>query len=271
MATKHFIKKTPQFQFSVQNLGRQLVIFDAATLTYTECAAHITRAEAQKQCAVLNGTFRRQTEEPTIHERFRKTGITREDMGEFDAACVQANSRLSQSDIVRPALDRRAQRALKDWQKWLPVLLKAWACEVRSNLELMGSKRRSWPATAVMRATRDECSVRFTKPALQAIHGEVWPDFHPTIGLEQSAILVVHYVSTEAAQIKAKFFQISERAYYRQLTDIHEALAKQLIARRREYWPGLKRLNVDPLDDDLIEDEGAWDVCWDDLDDLSVV
>jgi hypothetical protein len=254
---------TNPLRFRVERIGDQFVILDSVALKFD---SFNSRAEAEQQCAARNGTAPsgKKSDWPTAIERqFRKTGVTMEDVDAFNEATERARGRLSQSELLRPLIDKQEQQAASDYRKWLPPMLRAWTNEVAVQCG-GGTKRRSWDDGAVLRVIQlDGFDFHFSTQYLRDLHLKVWPIINEAAesNIEQRKLLCVHFLSPDPAHVKAAHFGVSRRTYLRQVDAALQWLAAHWL---NGNYP------ASPWPDDEVSDDDDFDAHWGiDADDLA--
>jgi hypothetical protein len=230
MDTKDSTKKP---RHSVQQIGTRYAIFDETAWTYTLCQPGTSKVQAEQQCGERNGTGRGRKKSETstsLHRRFCEKGITPEEIDPID------DNYYVSLDEYRPteSVSRQAQHLIDTYRNWLPRMLRVWADEVALQCGYGGARRRSWHTFLVMKALEsDVCDFACTPGVIDGLHFEVWPtrvsDWQGDIFIERRQVLAAHYLSSDAAHIKAGYFGVSERPYQRQVEAAHQWLARRWV------------------------------------------
>jgi hypothetical protein len=238
MASKKF--NTDPKRFRVERIDGCFAIFDTTEWKYTLCSRGTSRFEAEQECVARNGDNRPKASESSAHQTFRDKfhsqgkGVTSEDIEEyFGDSPKECSLGLNPQTL-------QAQRLMANIKTWLPPILKAWANEVTEQLGYGGTMRNSWYTYLVVKAIRQEGHGRFTftSDAIANLHYEVWPTFDwglENLDSEARSTLCVHYLSADPAHIKAAYFGLSEREYYRQVGAAHQGLARSWLIGTGEH------------------------------------
>jgi hypothetical protein len=144
--------------------------------------------------------------------------------------------------IERQVAQDLTRRAVAAYKQWLPPLLKAWAAHVATEKGFSGANEYVYVVTEKLRDAAPS-----SDSAINAIDGamrfhlydaaKIMEDEYDADDEEEtklSEILAVHYLSPDAAEIKAKYFGMSKRAYWRKVDAAHRLVAENVHEKMRE-------------------------------------
>ncbi len=249
--------------------GDEFVILDSVALKYD---LFPSRLEAERECDARNGIIRQKTSEPAelrvLQEKFKKVGIS------IEEACGFDQPRTKDIKAVRPA---REAQIVESCREWLPKLLSAMAVEL-AHQSGMEDTRRSMATQAVIEAIIDAADRKgfsFKTRRLRLLFDEFKIDWAHPRDNDLGWVLLIHYASAEPARLKAAYWGISERDYFRKLDAAHRSLAGSLAQRLggaddSEWFSqdDIERYHADP--DSSPSDNDCWGLNTGDLDGFSV-
>jgi hypothetical protein len=263
---------TKQLRFRIERMGETFVVIDTVECKYSEFAS---RKDAERECDARNGIFRQKTSEPAelrvLQEKFKKVGISIEEAHGFDQPRTK--------DIK--AVRREAQ-IVGNYREWLPKLLSAMAVEL-AHQSGMEDTRRSMATHAVINAITDAADpdaadrkgFSFKTRRLRLLFDEFKIDWAHPRDNDLGWVLLIHYASAEPARLKAAYWGISERDYFRKLDAAHRSLAGSLAQRLggaddSEWFSqdDIERYNAAP--DSSPSDNDYWGLNTGDLDGFGV-
>jgi hypothetical protein len=223
-------------RFRVEWIGTRFAIFDSRECSYRVCAPGTSRLDADKQCAELNTPTRKHAPEPPSLEReFEESGgITRERLElELDETGLPP-------EFFKSVVTPREQQLIDSYKTWLVPMLRTWADAVALQCGYGPTRRRSWYTYLIVKLIEAD-SFRFERAAkaddlIERLHWMFWPSnfmreyFDTDDTFELRMVLAVHYLSPDAAPVKAAYFGMSERTYLRYVDAAHRMIAGRWAA-----------------------------------------
>jgi hypothetical protein len=158
--------------------------------------------------------------------------------------------RLSEAEFA--AAEERERLAVEAYKEWLPPLLTAWSVELKRLRGIDEATFKSLPTYAVLKWLRDGklATIDDAHSPINAVCETMnWFLYEVKLQMGEDIddgdkdksglveVLAVHYLSGEPARLKAKYFGISTRVYWRQVDAAHRLVAPDIHAEIERLRP----------------------------------
>jgi hypothetical protein len=255
-------------RFSVHHDGAKFVIFDLVDFKL-EVNRFASRQAAEIECAARNGVVQPKTSEPSV------LGILREKLNRRSVGITPEEAEgLGQPRVrdLRPQRPDQKAHIVATYRRLLPQALRVFANELAILTGLSEDHRRFRPIYAVVNeviaAARrsledDEDLCDCLVPDKQPLQGNFRIDWWQYPRADHLGwLLLVHRLSLNPGRLKADYWHLSERDYYRKVAAALEFLALSFVVENdldiNSQWD-LKLYDAD-LDFSSLGDEGDWQI-----------
>lgn len=225
------MRSKPQ-RFRIERMGETFVVIDTVACKFSEFAS---RQDAELECEARNGTAKPKTSEPAeilaLREKFRKVGISCEEAEAFD----QPRAR----DIKSERRSTGESQSVENARKWLPRLLRAWARDLAIQSGMEDARRRSMRTDSIVDGilvAAGRGAFSFRNRTIQSLGEKVRMNWARPYGADAGWLLLIHYASADPARLKAEYWGLSERDYFRKIDAAHRWLARNYGSENDFEW-----------------------------------
>lgn len=253
--------KSPRFRIERSMDDKTFLVLDTLDFKYTEFAS---RQDAERECNTRNGTSRPKTSEPAelpaLREKLRREGnLSPEEFATLN--------RPRERDLKPVRLRPDQQILVNQIRKALPAFCRAWGCMLARQSGIADALRLSMTTEEVVAVVglENPC-IPSTHHAIETLDARLRPIRWGRLEDEGfEGVIVVHYLSSDSARLKARYLGRSERDYFRKLDEGHRWLVRCIAV---EYDGGLdfdygsvealEAYNADPDNPADNDSEGYW-------------